>query len=101
LLAYIATRVVQLVVTLLVIAALVFSMLRLIPDTLIDRASRTIEPDARRAMYEEIQEKIFAQVPWIFLHRLNGLSLVRADIENLNVLSGVEILLLADARRAN
>ena len=49
----------------------------------------------------EIQEKIFAQVPWIFLHRLNGVSLLRADIDNLHVLPGVEILLLADARRTS
>jgi peptide/nickel transport system substrate-binding protein len=70
-------------------------------DGLIDRAGRTLDVDARRALYEEIQEKIFAKVPWIFLHRLNGLSLVRADIENLNVIAGVEILQLADARRAN
>jgi peptide/nickel transport system substrate-binding protein len=68
-------------------------------DGLIDRAGRMLDVNARRAAYEEIQEKIFAKVPWIFLHRLNGLSLVRGDIENLHVISGVEIPLLADARR--
>ena len=70
-------------------------------DALIDKAARTLEPDARKAQYEEIQDKIWAQVPWIFLHRLNGVSLMRADIDNLAVLPGVEILLLVDARRAN
>lgn len=70
-------------------------------DALIDRAARTIDPEARWALYEEIQDKIYAQVPWIFLHRLNGVSLMRADIDNLSVLPGVEILLLADARRAS
>ena len=40
-------------------------------------------------------------MPWIFLHRLNGVSLLRADIDNLYVLPGVEILLLADARRTD
>jgi peptide/nickel transport system substrate-binding protein len=70
-------------------------------DALIDRAARTLDQDARKALYEEIQDKIYAQVPWIFLHRLNGVSAFRADIENLHVLPGVEILLLADARRVN
>ena len=70
-------------------------------DALIERAARTLDQDARKALYEEIQEKIYARVPWIFLHRLNGVSALRADIENLHVLPGVEILLLADARRAN
>jgi len=70
-------------------------------DALIERAAGTLDPEARRALYEEIQEKIFAQVPWIFLHRLNGVSLLRADIDNLHVLPGVEILLIADARRTN
>ena len=70
-------------------------------DGLIDRASRMLDVNARRAAYEEIQEKIFAKVPWIFLHRLNGLSLARADIDNLHVISGVEIPLLVDARRAD
>ena len=70
-------------------------------DALIERAAGTLDPEARKALYEEIQEKIFAQVPWIFLHQLNGVSLLRADIDNLHVLPGVEILLLADARRTN
>jgi len=70
-------------------------------DALIERAAGTLDPEARKALYEEIQEKIFAQVPWIFLHRLNGVSLLRADIDNLHVLPGVEILLIADARRTN
>ncbi len=70
-------------------------------DALIVKASQTQELEARRAMYEEIQERIFAKVPWIFLHRINGISLLRADIENLHVLPGNEIHLFADARRAN
>jgi peptide/nickel transport system substrate-binding protein len=70
-------------------------------DALIERAAQTLDQEARKALYEEIQEKIWARVPWIFLHRLNGVSAYRADIENLHVLPGVEILLLADARRAS
>jgi ABC-type transport system substrate-binding protein len=70
-------------------------------DALIDQAGRTVEPNERKALYEEIQEKIWAQVPWIFLHRLNGATLARAEIENLHVLPGVEILLINDARRAD
>jgi peptide/nickel transport system substrate-binding protein len=70
-------------------------------DALIERAARELNPETRKALYEEIQDRIYAQVPWIFLHRLNGVSLMRADVENLHVLPGVEILLLADARRAN
>ena len=68
-------------------------------DALIEQAAQTLDVNERKALYGQIQEKIYAQVPWIFLHRLNSAAVARADIENLHVLPGVEILLFNDARR--
>jgi peptide/nickel transport system substrate-binding protein len=69
-------------------------------DRLADQAAKTLDEAQRKDLYKQYQEKVVADVPWIFLHKLSGMSVIRGDVDNLNVLPGSEAHLLVDARRA-
>jgi len=65
-------------------------------DNLINEARSTINDDERRAMYVELQHKIFADVPWLFMYRTTSYMAISAKITTLHVLEGPEFPYLFD-----
>jgi peptide/nickel transport system substrate-binding protein len=63
---------------------------------LVAEARSTVNDDERKAMYLKIQQKIFADVPWLFMYRTTSYMALSNKITTLHVLEGPEFPYLFD-----
>jgi peptide/nickel transport system substrate-binding protein len=65
-------------------------------DKLIDEGASTVDSDKRRAIYGEIQDKLFADAPWLFMYRTTGYMALSDKITTIHTLEGPEFPYLFD-----
>lgn len=68
-------------------------------DQLIDQGAATVDLPKRRAIYGEIQDKLFADAPWLFMYRTTGYMALSDKITTLHTLEGPEFPYLFDLPR--
>ena len=59
-------------------------------DELIDTAASTFDPAKRRAIYVDIQKRLFDDAPWLFMYRATNFSGVSERVKEIHTLSGPE-----------
>lgn len=59
-------------------------------DELIDTGASTFDPARRRAIYAEIQQRLFDDAPWLFMYRATNFTGVGERIKEVYTLSGPE-----------
>lgn len=57
-------------------------------DAMIDDAGTTLDDDARRAKYAEIQQQLFAEAPWLFMYRGANYTAVSDKVATIHTLEG-------------
>ncbi|KAA3630749.1 MAG: hypothetical protein DWQ08_05745 [Proteobacteria bacterium] len=57
-------------------------------DAMIDDAGTTLDDDERSAKYAEIQNQLFADVPWLFMYRGANYTAVRDQVSEIHTLEG-------------
>jgi peptide/nickel transport system substrate-binding protein len=69
-------------------------------DALIDRATRSIDDDERRALYGEIQRRVALAVPYVSLWYKTNIVVARPDLEGVSLAPNADFALLRDVSRA-
>lgn len=60
-------------------------------DALIDAGGSTLDPAKRKAIYADIQKRLFDDAPWIFMYRVTSYTAYNADkIKEIHTLDGPE-----------
>jgi peptide/nickel transport system substrate-binding protein len=65
-------------------------------DELIEQGATTVDTPKRLAIYAEIQEKLFADAPWLFMYRTTGYMALSDKITTIHTLEGPEFPYLFD-----
>ena len=65
-------------------------------DKLIEEGAATVETSKRLAIYGEIQDKLFADAPWLFMYRTTGYMALSDKITTIHTLEGPEFPYLFD-----
>jgi peptide/nickel transport system substrate-binding protein len=65
-------------------------------DKMINEGSSTVDDGKRKAIYGEIQEKLFADAPWLFMYRTVSYMALSDKIGTMHVLEGPEFPYLFD-----
>lgn len=66
-------------------------------DELLSQGNATVDPEARFAIYQELQRLILDQAPWVPLYAVQGLTLVRNEVQGVRVHPYRATLLYHDA----
>lgn len=59
-------------------------------DDLIDAGGSTFDPAKRRAIYADIQKRLFDDAPWLFMYRATNFTGVSERVKEIHTLSGPE-----------
>jgi ABC-type transport system substrate-binding protein len=59
-------------------------------DELIDAGASTFDPARRRAIYADIQKRLFDEAPWLFMYRATNFTGVSERVKEIHTLSGPE-----------
>ena len=59
-------------------------------DELIDTGASTFDPAKRRAIYADIQKRLFDDAPWLFMYRATNFTGISDRVKEIHTLSGPE-----------
>ncbi len=59
-------------------------------DALVEQGSTTFDGARRRAIYADVQQRLFDDAPWIFLYRVTSFTAVGERVKELHTLEGPE-----------
>ena len=59
-------------------------------DELIDSGASTFDPVKRRAIYADIQKRLFDDAPWLFMYRATNFTGISDRVKEIHTLSGPE-----------